>query len=107
MDAGLLLSDTVITVSPNYAKLIKSSAKTQKEMTILSKLELKGIMNGIDITVWNPKNDPYLSKECRYDIDTIDIGKSKSKLKLQVKKLIMNFNLKNKLETIKIKCGYK
>lgn len=84
LKAGVYYADQVTTVSPTYAKEITYSEygyglegllKTRYEQGCLH-----GILNGIDTTVWNPKNDKILS----YPYDTKNIQtKLRNKAKLQ------------------------
>ena len=46
--------------------------------------KLKGIMNGIDISVWNPASDPHLPRAARYGPDNVRSGKQAAKMLLQV-----------------------
>lgn len=64
LKGGITLADKVIAVSPTYAKEIQQREnsfnlyKTIKEC----KSKITGLLNGIDISVWNPKIDPFLTK---------------------------------------------
>jgi glycogen synthase len=41
-------------------------------------------MNGIDLSVWDPSRDPFLPLAARYGPETVDEGKARAKLILQV-----------------------
>ena len=45
---------------------------------------LLGIMNGIDLSLWDPSRDPYLPLAARYGAETVDEGKARAKVILQV-----------------------
>ncbi len=62
LKAGLVFSDKITTVSPTYAKELLSSEFGMGLEGVLKarKDDLTGIINGIDLDVWNPKTDPEL-----------------------------------------------
>ncbi|UVT16947.1 MAG: glycogen synthase GlgA [Nitrospira sp.] len=62
LKGGIVFSDAVSTVSPTYAKEIMTAEfGCGLEGVLASRLDgVKGVTNGIDVTVWNPKHDPYL-----------------------------------------------
>ncbi len=62
LKGGILASDAVTTVSPNYQKeiLTVEGGCGLHESLILSQDKLTGILNGIDEHFWNPEFDPYL-----------------------------------------------
>ncbi len=62
---GIVYSDYVTTVSPTYAKEIKSDKKLSNGLNeILSKSKkFKGILNGIDPWIWNPEKDKLIKKK--------------------------------------------
>lgn len=82
MKAGINYSDKVTTVSESYAKEIQTREYGEKlEGLLYSKRhELRGILNGIDYDIYNPKTDTIIYKN--YSIDDIS-NKVKNKLKLQ------------------------
>jgi len=62
LKGGIIYSDALVAVSPTYAKEILNPTigfgleKTfEKEQS-----KLKGILNGLDLHLWNPENDPQL-----------------------------------------------
>ncbi len=67
LKAGLRLSDRITTVSPSYAAEIRTDAGGMGLGGLLRAraAALCGILNGIDIDVWNPATDPHLA--ARYD----------------------------------------
>ncbi len=78
MKTGILYADYLSTVSPTYAKEIQTPfygfgldklLKARKE-------KLVGILNGIDYSIWDPVNDPYIPY--RYSIKKLT-GKKKNK----------------------------
>ncbi len=63
MKLGIVLADAVTTVSPTYAREIQESPKLGMglEGILRSRSDsLKGILNGIDYAVWDPRTDPFL-----------------------------------------------
>lgn len=67
LKAGLALADRITTVSPTYAAEIRSAERGMGLDGLLRQRAevLTGILNGIDVEVWNPATDPYLAS--RYD----------------------------------------
>ncbi len=64
MKLGIALADAVTTVSPSYADEIQGSPEFGMGLEgILSSRSgaVRGILNGIDYTVWNPQTDPHLA----------------------------------------------
>jgi len=62
MKGGILLSDQVTTVSPNYAREIRTPQHGAGLDGVLRAAEWKltGILNGIDVEEWNPAADPLI-----------------------------------------------
>lgn len=62
MKAGLVYGDFLTTVSPRYAAEIQGwEFSYGLEGVLWTKREkLQGILNGIDVTVWNPETDPLI-----------------------------------------------
>nr|ABK25128.1 unknown [Picea sitchensis] len=70
MKAGILESDRVFTVSPYYAKeLVSGEDKGVELESIVRKVGITGIVNGMDIQEWDPSTDKYL--EVNYDATTV------------------------------------
>lgn len=69
LKAGLQFADRITTVSPGYAKDIQTDEGGMGLGGLLRERAgaLKGILNGIDISVWNPATDPRIPQ--RYDAD--------------------------------------
>lgn len=63
LKAGMVFADQVTTVSPTYAREICTPEFGYRLEGVLQSLggKLTGIVNGIDIDLWNPETDPYLS----------------------------------------------
>lgn len=82
LKAGLVFSDEVTTVSPTYAREIQTPQFGEGLQGVLEARSgtLKGITNGIDETVWNPKTDAHLA--ARYDVFDLS-SKRKCKRDLQ------------------------
>lgn len=73
-------ADAVTTVSPSYLDEINVSANGLESLFNKVRSKSKGILNGIDIEVWNPLTDKML--ESHYSIDNFEFGKQKNKEKL-------------------------
>ncbi|MEA1962727.1 MAG: glycogen/starch synthase [Patescibacteria group bacterium] len=88
MAQGILNADLINTVSPTYAKEIITSAYGASLEKIIKKREddLYGIINGIDMDLFNPAKDKYISQN--YSSKSIN-KKQKNKLALQ-KRLGLN-----------------
>ena len=88
LKAGLVYSDAITTVSERYAKEIQTSAEYGCGLQDIAKRrsdDLTGILNGIDISVWDPGVDRMIPH--KYDFKTLD-------LKLENKKeLLRQVNL--------------
>ena len=71
LKAGLLMADAVTTVSPTYAREIRTPADGMGMDAILRwrGAAVAGIVNGIDTDVWNPATDAHLA--ATYDRDTL------------------------------------
>ena len=63
LKAGLQLASHVTTVSPTYANEIRTEAGGMGFDGLLRYrgASLSGILNGIDITIWNPETDPLIA----------------------------------------------
>ena len=70
----------VTTVSPNYLNEINYSANGLESLFNMVRYKSKGILNGIDIEVWDPATDSMLEKN--YSIKNYEIGKQENKEKL-------------------------
>ena len=64
LKAGMVFSDQVTTVSPTYAREICTLEYGYRFEGVLQNLgdKLSGILNGIDLDIWNPQTDSYLSQ---------------------------------------------
>lgn len=62
LKGGIVFSNFVTTVSPNYAKEVKTpeGGRGLEKTLDLYKDKFKGILNGIDYSYWNPEIDRYL-----------------------------------------------
>lgn len=72
MKGGILFADQVTTVSPTYAREVRTPAHGAGLDGVLRAVSFKfhGILNGIDAEEWNPATDPLLT--ANYDIDSIE-----------------------------------
>jgi len=83
LKAGFHYSDKNVTVSPNYAEEIVSGPDKGVELSdaIIAGGGIEGIVNGMDITEWNPATDKLLAKN--YAPPTVIEGKAANKAALQ------------------------
>jgi starch synthase len=82
LKAGLHFADRITTVSPTYAKEIQSDEGGMGLAGLLRDRarDVSGILNGIDIAVWDPANDPHIASPFTAD----DLGRrAANKLALQ------------------------
>jgi starch synthase len=73
MKSGLMFADVINTVSETYANEIRTDDKLGaglKDVLSKRKNDLYGIINGIDVKVWNPEKDKHLPK--KYTIKNVD-----------------------------------
>lgn len=82
LKGGLVFSDLLTTVSSSYAEEIQTPYYGEGLDGILRKRrdDLSGIVNGIDYSEYNPKEDKYIYKQY---VDEL-LGKRENKLSLQV-----------------------
>ena len=82
LKAGLHYADRIVTVSPTYARQIRTLEHGCGLNGLLDARadDVRGILNGIDAEVWNPATDRYL--DAGYDADTLD-AKLRNKRALQ------------------------
>ncbi len=80
---GLYFADHMTTVSPSYAREIKTNefAYGLEGLLKTRSPQLTGILNGIDTQVWNPKTDSYINK----NYDEKRLHKKTNKQQLQQK----------------------
>ncbi|HUR90800.1 MAG TPA: glycogen synthase GlgA [Ramlibacter sp.] len=84
LKGGLQFADAITTVSPTYAREIRTEAFGVGLHGVLQaqSSKLTGILNGIDTNVWNPQLDPLIKGK----YNAVDIeGKHANKLALQVR----------------------
>eukprot|EP00195_Chlamydomonas_chlamydogama_P008203 CAMPEP_0202903866 /NCGR_PEP_ID=MMETSP1392-20130828/26767_1 /ASSEMBLY_ACC=CAM_ASM_000868 /TAXON_ID=225041 /ORGANISM="Chlamydomonas chlamydogama, Strain SAG 11-48b" /LENGTH=611 /DNA_ID=CAMNT_0049591215 /DNA_START=59 /DNA_END=1891 /DNA_ORIENTATION=+ len=84
LKAGILSSDKVLTVSPNYATEITSGPAKGVELNNYLKAApggVEGIVNGMDVEEWDPATDKLLT--VKYDKTNVYAGKAAAKEALQ------------------------
>ncbi|WP_297565292.1 glycogen synthase GlgA [uncultured Faecalibaculum sp.] len=83
LKSGILYSDKVTTVSPTYAQEILTPQYGEHLEMVLNmrKYDLWGIVNGIDLNVWNPATDPAIPHH--YNKVSLKANKAKDKAALQ------------------------
>ena len=64
LKAGLFYADKLTTVSPTYAREIQGAEQGCGFDGLLRRraMDLTGILNGVDDTVWNPATDPFIAQ---------------------------------------------
>lgn len=77
---GVKCANAVTTVSPSYLNEINYSANGLESLFNSVRNKSKGILNGIDIEVWNPLKDQMIADN--YSIENFETGKQKNKEKL-------------------------
>ncbi|WDF65801.1 glycogen synthase [Flavobacterium sp. KACC 22763] len=77
---GIKCANAVTTVSPSYLNEINISANGLESLFNSVRNKSKGILNGIDIEVWNPLKDQMIAEN--YSIEDFEVGKKKNKEKL-------------------------
>ncbi|BDU26559.1 glycogen synthase [Flavobacterium sp. GSB-24] len=73
-------AQAVTTVSPSYLNEINYATNGLENLFNSVRNKSKGILNGIDIEVWNPLKDKMIAEN--YSIENFEIGKQKNKEKL-------------------------
>ena len=98
LKAGLVYSDWITTVSPTYALEIQLDESGMGFAGLLRSRSdrLRGILNGVDPSVWNPATDPDIA--ANFSANDLS-GKAKNKLGLQ-KQLGLSQAAKGPLFTI-------
>lgn len=71
LKGGLQTADAITTVSPTYAREILTPRFGMGLDGVLNErvMALRGIVNGIDLDIWNPSTDPYLPRN--YDATSL------------------------------------
>ncbi|PKB18702.1 glycogen synthase [Flavobacterium sp. 5] len=78
--AAIKSADKITTVSPSYLNEINYSDNGLETLFQRVRDKSKGILNGIDTDIWDPRKDPML--ESNYSISNINEGKQKNKEQL-------------------------
>ena len=89
LKAGLQFSDRITTVSPTYACEIQTDEGGMGLGGLLRERSqvLSGILNGIDISVWNPETDPDIA--ARFSATELE-SRAANKLALQRGLVLIN-----------------
>jgi len=90
MKGGLQFADAITTVSPTYAREIQQEPLGFGLQGVLREKasRLRGILNGVDTSVWNPAVDSFIPQ--RYNAATVHAGKLVNKRALQVRCQLSN-----------------
>ena len=80
LKGGLVYADYITTVSDSYAQEIQTEYYGEGLNGLLSArhFDMQGIVNGIDIELWNPNTDP----EIPYHFNKVNIAAQKKKAKM-------------------------
>jgi starch synthase len=78
--AGIKCAWKVTTVSPSYMEELRTMSNGLEDLFEYEKGKCTGILNGIDVNVWDPAKDTYLDNH--YDADTAAKGKAANKAEL-------------------------
>ncbi len=91
LKGGIVYADSLTTVSPNYEKEIQTidGGCGLDQVLVKYKHKLKGILNGLDETYWNPATDPHLIAQ--YTKSTVQKGKAENR-----KHILTHFGLAEK-----------
>ncbi|HEY0838384.1 MAG TPA: glycogen synthase GlgA [Azospirillum sp.] len=83
LKAGCYYADRITTVSPTYAHEIQTDEQGMGLQGLLAARvdDLRGILNGVDYGIWDPRTDPHIAT--RFDPDHI-AGKADCKTELQL-----------------------
>ena len=83
MKAGILYSDLVTTVSKTYAHeiLTPEFGENMEYVLQLRQADLFGVVNGIDVDLWDPSTDEHLVE--KFNAKTVMRGKKANKLAIQ------------------------
>jgi len=84
--AAIKCADEITTVSPSYLNEINHSDNGLETLFQRMRYKSKGILNGIDLDVWDSNKDPMI--HANYSIETSNEGKQKNK-----EELCMLFNM--------------
>ena len=74
LKAGINFSDVITTVSERYAEEIQSGEEFGfglQGVLNARRLDLVGVLNGIDVKVWNPRTDRHIA--ARYDAESLEL----------------------------------
>lgn len=79
MKGGISLADALTTVSPTYAHEIQTPEFGCGLDGVLRHRAsaMEGILNGVDITTWDPQSDPFIVQG--YDVDSVASGKARNR----------------------------
>lgn len=78
--SGVKCAWRVTTVSPSYMNELTSNSNGLEKLFEIEKGKCVGILNGIDVEVWNPEKDSFI--EHHFNAATVNIGKQKCKMQL-------------------------
>jgi starch synthase len=109
LKSGIVYGDVITTVSPTYAQEIQTPEYGVGMEGVLQKRKevIKGIINGVDYSIWNPETDPHI--EINYAILNM-AGKKKCKealiKEMKLKKLYKNKPLIGIISRLDLQKGF-
>jgi starch synthase len=71
--SGIKCADIVTTVSPSYLEELKYMSNGLEDLFEYEKGKCVGILNGIDMDVWDPSTDTYL--ENKFGVEDVEAGR--------------------------------
>jgi starch synthase len=78
--SGIKCADVVTTVSPSYLEELRHMSNGLEALFEYERGKCVGILNGIDMHVWDPSTDTYIQH--RYSVEDEEAGKAKNKMQL-------------------------
>lgn len=78
--SGIKCASAVTTVSPSYLAELRQKSNGLEMLFEYERGKCTGILNGIDMDVWNPSTDSYL--DYNFTIEEAEAGKAKNKMQL-------------------------
>lgn len=97
MQGAIACSDYITTVSPSYAQeILEEQTNQELHQSLINKAHVfSGILNGIDMQVWNPETDPKIASHYNKNLSIQQVRECKQKNK---QKLFNQLNISNPVE---------
>lgn len=83
LKGGILYSDAVVAVSPEYAReiLTREAGYGLESLFLQNKKKIFGILNGLDQDLWNPGQDPFLPVSYNASDSPLQIRQAKEQVR--------------------------